>query len=182
MDSSALVSLTNRQRDCLRLASPGCKSEEIAARLGLSVGTVETHIKAARAKLGGISRYVAGEQLRHFEATQSLGSQPLGMAETQPFDTQERPERIAGSDEATTMAREYRAVFDMGGTADFGMMPPVTQPPRDEERRRNDLTVLQRIALMAAVATLIVILLIAVRPLADGFSTLANFVLSTKHP
>lgn len=182
MDSGALASLTTRQRDCLRLASPGCKSEEIAARLGLSVGTVETHIKAARAKLGGISRYVAAERLRAFETTQLLGNQALGMGETQSFGRQDWPERIAGSDEAETMAREDRAVFDMGDATDLQGSLPMNQPPRREDLRRNDLTTLQRIALMVAVATLIAILLIAVRPLADGFSTLADFVLSTKRP
>ena len=182
MDSGVFATLTTRQRDCLRLASPGCKSEEIAARLGLSVGTVETHIKAARAKLGGISRYVAAERLRAFEATQLLGSQGLGMGETRPFGRLGRPDRVAGSDEAETVVREDRAVFDMGDGTDFPIGRPIDQPPRYEDRRRNGLTPLQRIALIAAVATLIAILLIAVRPLADGFSTLADFVLSTKHP
>ena len=104
------------------------------------------------------------------------------MGETQSFGRQDWPERIAGSDEAETMAREDRAVFDMGDATDLQGSLPMNQPPRREDLRRNDLTTLQRIALMVAVATLIAILLIAVRPLADGFSTLADFVLSTKRP
>jgi DNA-binding NarL/FixJ family response regulator len=37
------ASLTPRQREVLRLLAEGCRAKEIAARLGLSVRTVETH-------------------------------------------------------------------------------------------------------------------------------------------
>jgi DNA-binding CsgD family transcriptional regulator len=68
MDRNAYDSLTPMERNCLRLAHHDRKTEQIAHELGIAASTVNTHIFAARRKLGGPSRLKAGDQLRAFEA------------------------------------------------------------------------------------------------------------------
>ena len=45
--------LTDREREVLRLAGEGVSGKDIAARLGLSGGTVRNYLSEARSKLGG---------------------------------------------------------------------------------------------------------------------------------
>jgi LuxR family maltose regulon positive regulatory protein len=55
----ALVPLTDRQRDVLRLVARGFSDRDIAVETGLSVATVKTHLRAAYARLGVGSRTAA---------------------------------------------------------------------------------------------------------------------------
>lgn len=48
--------LTRRERDVLALVAKGHPTGEVAARLGIAAGTVESHVRAARAKLGTATR------------------------------------------------------------------------------------------------------------------------------
>jgi LuxR family maltose regulon positive regulatory protein len=55
----ALVQLTDRQRDVLRLVARGFSDREIGMETGLSVSTVKTHLRAVYARLGVRSRTAA---------------------------------------------------------------------------------------------------------------------------
>ena len=81
LDPDAYGRLTPRERSVLRLVEPRTKTAVIAGRLGLADGTVETHIKRARSKLGGVSRFDAADLLRAYESTNRLGTQPLEIGE-----------------------------------------------------------------------------------------------------
>ena len=81
MDPDVYDTLTPRERSVLRLVDPRTKTAIIAGRLGLADGTVETHIKRARSKLGGVSRFDAADLLRAHEATKPLGTQLSGIGE-----------------------------------------------------------------------------------------------------
>jgi DNA-binding NarL/FixJ family response regulator len=50
-DETRLDSLTRREREVLRLIADGLTNKEIAARLSLSINTVETHRKHLMEKL-----------------------------------------------------------------------------------------------------------------------------------
>jgi DNA-binding NarL/FixJ family response regulator len=52
----AVETLSEREREVLQLVADGASNKEIAARLGLSIRTVETHVSNAMAKLGARSR------------------------------------------------------------------------------------------------------------------------------
>lgn len=65
---SALESLTPRQREVLQMIAEGRSTKEVAARLDLSVKTVETHRAALMARLGifdiaGLVRFAARHNL-----------------------------------------------------------------------------------------------------------------------
>lgn len=55
--------LTARELECLRLAGRRLRDKEIAARLGIEVGTVKNHLASARRKLGASSRLTAAAKL-----------------------------------------------------------------------------------------------------------------------
>lgn len=50
--STAVAYLTEREVDVVQLIAADCGDEEIASKLGISVGTVQTHVKAMRKKAG----------------------------------------------------------------------------------------------------------------------------------
>jgi DNA-binding NarL/FixJ family response regulator len=54
--SSASPSLTRRERDVLGLMADGLRNHEIAAALGLSVGTVKVHVNRILEKLDAVDR------------------------------------------------------------------------------------------------------------------------------
>ncbi|CAA9335800.1 MAG: hypothetical protein AVDCRST_MAG40-2156 [uncultured Gemmatimonadaceae bacterium] len=60
----ALAALTPREREVLGLVAEGLRDREIAARLSLSEGTVQVHVKNLLRKLGVRSRNVAAAYVR----------------------------------------------------------------------------------------------------------------------
>ncbi|BAJ75235.1 response regulator containing a CheY-like receiver domain and an HTH DNA-binding domain [Microbacterium testaceum StLB037] len=68
------ISLTRREREIAGLIAAGLSNRDIAARLFLSVRTVESHVYQARAKLGAESRRELG---RRVAAASQPGSAPL---------------------------------------------------------------------------------------------------------
>lgn len=56
MDESVFASLTPRERECLRGVRALQGSGQIAQRLGIAAGTVDTYLGSARAKLGARDR------------------------------------------------------------------------------------------------------------------------------
>ena len=55
--------LTARELECVRLAGRRLRDKEIAARLGIEIGTVKNHLANARRKLGASSRLEAAAKL-----------------------------------------------------------------------------------------------------------------------
>lgn len=51
LDPSALMALSPREQEVLRALAQGCRNKEIAAALGVSVGTVKTHLRHIFRKL-----------------------------------------------------------------------------------------------------------------------------------
>ncbi len=55
--------LSARQREVLTLVGGGCTSREIAARLGVALSTVDSHVRTARRRLGARTRAQAAAQV-----------------------------------------------------------------------------------------------------------------------
>lgn len=68
MESQAVARLSARQRDCLRLVGALMKTEQIAAELGISPSTVNTHIERAVILLGAPNRREAARLVLAYEA------------------------------------------------------------------------------------------------------------------
>lgn len=62
-------SLTEREKECLRLLLHPMKAKDIARSTGLSVHTVNEHLKSARRKLGTTDSLTAAQMLRAAEGT-----------------------------------------------------------------------------------------------------------------
>lgn len=177
MDRAAYDSLTPMERNCLRLAHHERKTEHIAHELGIAASTVNTHIFAARRKLGGLSRLTAADQLRTLEArlaslpdpggfglADELGFEGDRMArEEAPPQTVSRPPLSIAEipkPEATlstpTEVREERATFVFDDIA-----------PRPGGRDHHG-TALQRIMMILAMAVLIGLVLVAAPAIYDS--------------
>jgi DNA-binding CsgD family transcriptional regulator/tetratricopeptide (TPR) repeat protein len=72
------ANLTTRQMEVLRMLSNGMRNAEIAARLSLSVRTVDHHVAAVLAKLAVGSRDQAAPAARRLGIDLSQGGQPSG--------------------------------------------------------------------------------------------------------
>ena len=64
--------LTAREREVLQLVATGLSSREVAARLALSVATVESHVRSARSRLGVRTRLEAIAVVRDLAAAGRL--------------------------------------------------------------------------------------------------------------
>lgn len=76
----AVAKLTQREREVLRLITPWRGSDDAARELGISRETARTHIKNARAKLGGLTAPAAARVLAEVEGYHpTAGNRDWGM-------------------------------------------------------------------------------------------------------
>lgn len=106
--TSALDTLTDKEKDALRLLLRGHDAKSSARELGLSVHTVNERLRDARRKLGVTSSREAARQLlaEEGDTPESLGDKPLGDApECAPAAdmTASAPRRWAGPRLALTL-------------------------------------------------------------------------------
>jgi DNA-binding CsgD family transcriptional regulator len=171
MAANPLDSLTPKERDCLRLVAPDRKSAVIAAQLGIAVPTVETHIRSARAKLGGVSRFVAARMLTEHEARQPLTSQGLTIAEPMTADAEDWSSRSHEVGSRPLVMADARAAFDDGATR---------HSPGRSTADRNRLSTLNRMALIAFCLLAMVVAGIASIPLSDAVQHVARLVMTQR--
>lgn len=171
MDANPLDSLTPKERDCLRLVAPDSKSAVIAAQLGIAVPTVETHIRSARAKLGGVSRFVAARMLIEHEAHQSLTNQGLTIAAPMIADAGKWSSRPNEAGSRPLVMEDARTAFDDGS---------VRHPLEQAIDVRNRLSVLNRMALIAFCLLAMVVAGIASIPLSDAVQHVARLVMTQR--
>lgn len=168
MDQSLYDSLTTMERNCLRIARHDMKSEQIGHELGIAASTVNTHIFAARRKLGGLPRLTAADQLRQFETIADVTSPdadapPSGLdaAAPQPMSRQALPMVDPHVAEPITMplteVRERRAAF---------VFDDDVRVPGGQERKEDD--ALRRLLMLLAIAALVALVLIAAPAIYDS--------------
>jgi DNA-binding CsgD family transcriptional regulator len=105
------MSLTEKEKETLRLLLAGHDAKSMARLLGLSVHTINERLRDARRKLGVSSSKEAARLLREAESAdpESIGDKPIGAAAAAPAD-QEGGEPSAAA--ATT-----RTAWAIGGFA-----------------------------------------------------------------
>jgi DNA-binding CsgD family transcriptional regulator len=180
MDSSAFELLSPRERDCLRLLSRDREPHEIAAELGITPGTLANHIKSARAKLGGITRYQAARELREYEAAlpgarrTGQGMEPIPSEDSPAKDMSDLADLMTSTDRRPMVGamsvREERATFTF-------------EEPRLTDRFGNasqQMSGLQTVVLIAALVVLIGAFASLAYPLSEGAQRLANLIANPK--
>lgn len=141
--------LTVRERECLHLVAHGRSSKEIAASLGISPHTVDLHVKRAIKALGAASRRDAARML---EASEQPSDGFVRGLVTQSQNLAEPPAEVALS---SHIRNERGFSFDL--------------PFLRQGRQTNDLTAIQRLGWIGALALL---LLLAVANFLNGLGIL----------
>ena len=160
--------LTERQREVLRLIRPGFTTDMVVAEIGGSKETIETHIKRARAVLGGVSRFEAAEILARAEgrSPHSEGTHRLGIAEM--------PDAVAppGSQSQYSEEEEDRTRVSFVNESAWPMHhaghTPIQPPFAWRGRTIGSMSKVQRFAWTVALVCLIVIAVGVFVTAADG--------------
>jgi DNA-binding CsgD family transcriptional regulator len=85
VDEQKIDSLTDRQKDCLRLVGRGFTSKEIGRVLDLSPSTVDNHVNIAVQVLKAPNRGSAARALEQIETRQKLPRQSADIALSRQF-------------------------------------------------------------------------------------------------
>ncbi|WP_083925607.1 response regulator transcription factor [Sphingomonas sp. Mn802worker] len=176
-----LRALTAREREVLRLFARGLEGPEVARALNLSAKTVETHVRNARAKLGGIRRPAAARMVAEDERTVEIKSfQTLALPEpTKPslkalsgIPHPADPPHQSGVDALggdAEMVREDRAIF---------LHLPTNAPTQFTGGNTADRypSALSRLLTIAALGFAVMAALALVAPVTDGLQRWADAI------
>jgi len=117
MRETGIESLTDGQKQCLRLVFQHMQSKEIARALGISVATVNQRIDGARAKLGNVSRVAAALALAAAEGASV--PDPILYDRTQLAPTASDVEPSASIDAGSATARFLPWPVSVGAVNDY---------------------------------------------------------------
>lgn len=148
--STRVGTLTERQRECLRLVYSHHSSKKIARILKVEPPTVDQHIKTAMHRLGVTSRFAAAQLLAQHEVPSPKSVYPiLDVANKAEF----RPPSLSqdGSEgrPSGSALRENRTTFDDDL---LGAGPDAAPSFPSFGRRGHDLNTLQRLGLIGLIA------------------------------
>jgi DNA-binding CsgD family transcriptional regulator len=152
--------LSKRQRECLELVAAHLDSQQIAAELGISPATVDRHIREAMTTLDARTRREAVRKL--VERGEITGGSPA-TAFPPVGSTPINPEAPTES----AVREPPPAPFEIGASGAAG---------RPERGTADDLGPLRTMALILAAAAAIVTIALALRPLVQNASDLANLI------
>jgi DNA-binding CsgD family transcriptional regulator len=166
-----LASLSERQREVLRLVSRDRNSKEIARELGLSDETVKNHIKAATRRLGVNSRFDAARLVRLQEqGDPRVVIDPSRVIAFSPHPASEVPSGDGGPE---AEVREHRTSFDFHDR-DFDRMPPAPRPGSGDRDAKP--SALRVVTLIAVLTVAVAVAVISAAPLAKSVQDLANMI------
>lgn len=166
-----LASLSERQREVLRLVSRDRNSKEIGRELGLSDETVKNHIKAAIRRLGVSSRFDAARLLHlHEQGDPQVVIDPSRVIAIPVRPATNDRRGVGGSD---AEVREATASFDFR-EHDFAEIPMAPRPA--PERRGTGQSALRTVALIAVLTVAVAVAVISAAPLAKSVQDMANII------
>lgn len=147
--SNSVDRLSPAEREVLRLVARNCRAGEVARILNKSPNTVESQIKSARAKLGGVTASVAARLLAEAE-----GHNHSLVKRRMVIDRSDGDGHVLTTDRAAGVA-EGRAIFELDA-------PPAPEPADRPTRVTRSVSArLLLIALGAALLSAVVILALA---------------------
>jgi DNA-binding CsgD family transcriptional regulator len=162
MSSGSPDTLTEMQRQCLRLVILHFSSKDIARELNLSPHTVDNHVKAAMQKLGAVSRFEAARIYAAHDVTQNAND------ERRSLTSQRSALAKPSTDDPSTPSPDDRLSDLVNGGSSYQGKPVVAFPayPNDPRRQRllplprvwgeeNKLSVGQRLFWIAALTAMI---------------------------
>lgn len=171
-----IATLSDRQREVLRLVSRDHGSKEIARALGLSDETVRNHVKAAMAKLGVGSRYDAARLVRMHEGDDPrVASDPARVIAISVPPVDPGPGR-GGVADAPIVVREARAAFDVDLSSGAGRAPDPRGRRLGTGEKGHGLTGVQVLGWIAVMAAALAVMGIAAAPLARSAQDIANMI------
>ena len=120
--------LTEKEKQTLRMLLAGHEAKSMARHLGLSVHTINERLRDARRKLSASSSKEAARLLRQAEGagSESFGDEPFGDARTAPADPQ-------GDQSGARSSANHRKVWVIGGLAMIALAVAVS-PCRHRRR------------------------------------------------
>lgn len=161
-------SLTDRERECLRLIEPGFEEKRVADHLGISHHTVKVHLRAARGKLRVATSVEAAQLLAAHEGRSFLcGSTTLGSIPCHVLTPQEIDLRSRSL--VSSVREDHGVVFEAG-------YPAPEEPTSQRGRPRNGLTFLQRLTAVIALIVFLVFAIAAAPALYRSFQEVANSI------
>lgn len=166
-----LASLSERQREVLRLVSRDRNSKEIARELGLSDETVKNHIKAATRRLGVSSRFDAARLLRLEE--QGDPRVVIDPSRVIAFPARKATDGDGGTGSRGAEVREHRSSFDF---RDHDFLRHREPPWSGSGERKAGPSALRVLTLIALLTVAIAVTVISAAPLAKSMQDLANMI------
>ena len=145
MDQQKIDSLTDRQKDCLRLVGRGFTSKEIGRLLDLSPSTVDNHVNSAVHALKVPNRGSAARALEQIETGQKLPRQSADIALSARFSK-------------TNSEREVESPASPSGL--LLSLPPVGGKRNELDGTTRSLRILQ-VAVVAAVVSIALTIMIS---------------------
>jgi len=187
---SGLDALTAREREVLRLFAQGLEGPEVARALNLSAKTVETHVRNARGKLGGIRRPAAARMVAEDERTTPAQPFPLPGAppetsEEPPADATNRSPRAVSGIPFAALPPHPAGVDALGGDAEMVredraifLHLPATAPDhrRTDGAENRGLSTLSKLLAIAALGFAVMAALALVAPVTDGLQRWADMI------
>ncbi|HEX4693583.1 helix-turn-helix transcriptional regulator [Sphingomonas sp.] len=170
MNISPCDSLTERERTCLRLVTPGFQEKLLADQLGISHHTVKVHLRSARSKLHVSSSLTAADLLARHEGREppSGSNTPSGMGAWAAIDVDNGtpfPLPVGGSE--SVVQEEHSAET----------VTPYREPESALQQSKgpyNAVSTLQRLTLLAFAILFLALAIVAAPAIYGSFQQVAN--------
>lgn len=169
MVSYSLDSLTPAERAVLGSLLHNRDQKAIARELGISPETVKTHLRNAREKTGIKTSFALAKALSEHVGPPPEWGMPRrgGGAPLRKDSTDAASSRPEGADRNGDAFHQERAVFDFDLTPLPHPIPPVAE-------KRNELSSVTRMMIVAGLAVLVAVAILLAFPLSESFQRFAN--------
>jgi DNA-binding CsgD family transcriptional regulator len=167
--------LTDRERECLFLATRFMRPKEIAAQIGGSPRTVETHLTRAAVKIGASTPREAAKMYAEHLSEYGSGNTPTETTRlSDSLTDQSSPAPQKDAEQPTDDAVRENPVTLLGQPGSNPLQGPFAWPRKGITP--DDMTIIQMLAVIMVGAIFAAIALIITIAMADAFDRLASIL------